>query len=187
MRVQLSRRIWVFVGLAVAIVAGGVAAYVWWRISVDVSDIQDYNEARDKQQILQTFQRDLYWLVANGEHFDPEHVLTTRSPSGNPELQGALNIKVLVEKGKTAGFITYYKASFYEGVIVHLSVTHGFRGKGYGKKLVRYATDDLFKQGCTMVTLFTRTSNSWARAIYRGLGFQEFQRDAGFVDYVFTR
>lgn len=187
MYVHMSKRMWVLVGLLAAIVIGGGAALVWWGVGAGASTIYDYDEVRDKQQILQTFQRDWYWLVEEGSDFDPNHMLLTRSPSKNPEFQGVLTIKVLVDDGKTAGFITYYKKSFYEGFIQFLSVSPNFRGKGYGKKLVQYAIDDLFGQGCTLIRLITRTSNSWARAIYRSMSFQEFQRDAGFVDYLLTR
>lgn len=186
MHISFGKRAWVLLGLAAAIIAGCAAAFLWWGVGAPQGAIQDYSEKRDKEMIVRAFQNDFYWLSANPD-FDVIHMLTTHSPNKEPEYQGALNIKVLVDHGKPAAFVTYYKRSFYEGLLLFLYVSNDFRGKGYGQKLVRYTIDELFDQGCTLVRLVTRTTNTWARAIYKKMGFQEFERTDGFVDYLMTR
>ena len=143
--------------------------------------IKNYNPKRDYQGITNNLKADEYWLFEEGLKFDVDHMLKTKSPDKNPQYYGKLAIKVLLEKEKFAGFITYHKTGYHRGRIQFLSVSKDFRGKSYGKKLVNYALKDLFNQGCTEVSLVTRTDNIPAQKIYNDLGFKEISRDKKFV------
>ena len=115
--------------------------------------------------------------------FDVDHMLKTKSPDKNPRYHGKLEIKTLLENGKFAGFITYHKTGYHTGRIQFLSVSKNYRGKHYGRKLISHAVKDLFNQGCTQVSLITRTNNIPAQKVYRGLGFKETGKDAKFVSF----
>jgi len=149
--------------------------------------IKDYNPKRDYQNIVQNFKDDNFWLVEEGLNLDFDYILNTHSPNKHPQYKGKLKIKVLLDHGKFAGFITYYKKSYYRGFIQFLSVSKNFRGKGYGKKLVQYAIKDLFSMGCTQIGITTRLINKWARNIYTSLGFKETGHDEIFIDYAIAR
>ena len=91
--------------------------------------------------------------------------------------RGKLGIKAARESGKLAGFVTYWKINFYEGQIQWLVVDSRFRKKGYGRKLLQYAVDDLFAQGCQVVELQTRLNNAAGISLYKKVGFVETDRD----------
>lgn len=149
--------------------------------------IEDYNPNRDYAGITTNLKVDEYWLFEEGMNFDIDYMLNTKSPDKRPQLYGKLKIKVLLENGKFAGFITYHKDGYHRGRIQFLSVSKNFRGKNYGKKLINYAVKDLFSQGCTKVSLITRTNNIPAQKIYTSLGFIETERDKKFVTFEIKR
>jgi len=145
--------------------------------------IYDFKYERDAKPILKIFDKDWYWLVASSrEDYSADFMLKNKvPPGGGPEKFGELVIKVLLEDGKLAGFVAYHKKKFYEGFLLFLAVDKAFRGKGYGEQLARYAIDDLFEQGCSVIRLVTRTNNTAARKLYKKLGFDEALIEDGFV------
>ena len=143
--------------------------------------IQDFNEARDSQDILNIFKEDRYWLLSS-PNYSPEHMLSTRSPNkDDARYFGKLNIKVLREAGKFVGFVAYYMKNFFIGTVLFLDVKPEFRGKGYAQKLMRYAIDELKKQGASIITLVTRSENYSAQAVYKKTGFVKTLEEDGFV------
>ena len=94
---------------------------------------------------------------------------------------GKLNIKVLRENDQFIGFVAYYMKNFFIGQLLFLAVKPEFRGKGYAQKLMQYAIEDLKKQGATMITLVTRTSNVAAQAVYKKAGFHVSHEEDGYV------
>ncbi len=46
---------------------------------------------------------------------------------------------------------------------------------------MQYAVDDMKKQGASIITLVTRTSNLSAQAVYKKLGFRQTYEEDGFV------
>jgi len=187
LRITMIRKNWrryLFYG-SLFIVTGLVITVSLLKCSPEA--IYDYNPKRDYHNIISNLKVDWYWLVEEGLQFDPHHMLTTRSPNKDPIFRGKLHIKVLLERGKFGGFITYYKKGYHEGWIQFLSITRGFRGKGYGKKLINCAVKNLFNMGCTEVKLVTRVNNIWAQRIYTALKFKEYKRDAKFVEYVIKK
>ena len=152
--------------------------------------VYDYNKSRDKSLILNSFDKDWYWLVAGDRAksiFSPEVMLDTNSPNKKPIYKNKQNIKTLLINNKPVGFICYYKKSFYEGFIHILSVFSKYRGNGYSEKLVKYAMKDLFKQGVLYISLVTRTNNKASVGLYKKLGFIVDSQDNDYVYFEMTK
>jgi hypothetical protein len=69
------------------LIAGGL-----WFFKKPSSPIEDFNDARDTQEILKIFERDRYWLLAS-EDYSPEFMLKHRAPSQDIKYMGRLRIK----------------------------------------------------------------------------------------------
>lgn len=147
------------------------------------NNIQNYKASRDRQFILDLFQKNWYWLTAN-ENLSPETVLDTSSlshPDGSHKAD--LIIKVYLESNKPTGFIAYYKKKLYQGYVQFIAVDDKYRGRGYAQKLLKYAIDDLKQMGCINIRMLTRMSNYPARAVYTKLGFKERWSNEGYIEY----
>jgi len=174
---------YIFLITAFLVFSGGLFFY----LNRQKSNIYDFDYARDAKEILDIFDKDWYWLVA---HFTPEEYSadfmlknrTYEQNPANPANFGKLVIKVAREGNRLAGFTAYFKRRFYEGFVLYLAVARDFRRKGYGKKLMKYAINDLFNQGCSVIRLLTRTDNV-ARKLYEKLGFKLYKEEPGFVYY----
>lgn len=64
----------------------------------------------------------------------------------------------------------------HRGWIHYLAVLPAFQRRGYGKKLVDKAIDELRKLGCLKVNLQVRRSNASVVGFYKHLGFEEEER-----------
>ena len=148
--------------------------------------ISEYDPARDKQDILQLFKTDLYWLSANPE-YDAEYTLDNHTPGrDNTRYSGQLQIKVLRDNDAFVGFVAYYKKTGDEGFLNFVCVKPEMRGKHYAEKLMKYAEDDFRAQGVHRIKLLTRTINHRARALYTRMGYTVTSIDeaGGFVYYM---
>ena len=167
--------------IAALVLIGGITFYFMRQRHVGVTAaavkvgeqayISDYQEARDKKDILEMFVTDRYWLLSSDD-YDTEFMLDYKAPSKETAYVGKMRIKVLRENGKFAGFTTYYKTTVTEGHILFVAVHKDFRGKGNAKKLAQFAFDDLVRMGCKRVWLLTRAENYPAQAVYKKLGFE---------------
>ena len=178
-----GKRVKIVAGLlATFALIGGIAYY--GLTSRD--SIVHFVPERDTKAMLKIFYDDWYWLFP-GPDYSPEYILKYRSPgqeSGYHRYMGKLQIKVLRDGGKLAGFTTYYKKNFYEGQVQFVAVSPDFRRKGYGRLLTDYAVKGLFGMGCRKVSLLTRLNNKGARRLYEKIGFKEAWRDEdGFIYY----
>jgi ribosomal protein S18 acetylase RimI-like enzyme len=146
--------------------------------------ISEYDSARDKQEILQLFKTDLYWLSANPE-YDAAYMLDNRAPGGDSRHAGQMQIKVLRDNDAFVGFVAYYKKTADEGFLNFVCVKPEMRGKHYAEKLMKYAEDDFRAQGVHRIKLLTRTINHRARALYTRMGYTVTSIDevGGFVYY----
>ena len=152
--------------------------------------VYEYDKSRDKSLILNSFDKDWYWLVAGDRAksiFSPEVMLDTNSPNRKPIYKNKQNIKTLLINNKPVGFICYYKKSFYEGFIHILSIFPQYRGNGYSEKLVKYAMKDLFKKGVLYISLVTRTNNNASVGLYKKLGFIVDNQDDDYVYFEMTK
>jgi ribosomal protein S18 acetylase RimI-like enzyme len=161
----------------------GSSYYFYSKPSID---IKDFDKKRDLPFIEDAFKRDMYLLVANPE-FSLNFLLEHMSPNKDPEYFGKLNFKILFENDKPAGFTTYYKKKFYEGLIQFIYVNPNFRNKGYAKTLTKYAANSLFNMGVSVVRMATRIENIPAIKAYTKIGFKEVYRDDEFIDFEITK
>ena len=151
--------------------------------------IVDFKPLRDTKAILDNFEDNKYWLLAEElwGKFDVKKMLETRSPNENPQYQGKLIIKVVREGADTVAFTTYYRMSPEIGWIQFVSVNRDARGHGYGRLIVDHDVKEFFKQGCREVRLLTRLNNKWARRIYEAYGFVAYQNDDRFIYYSYKK
>jgi ribosomal protein S18 acetylase RimI-like enzyme len=172
------RKIIFLISISIA-VSSGIGAYVYY-VTSNHGPIYDFNSARDTQAILEIFDKNRYWLLANPES-SPAFMIKNRTYDTNPLHFGSLHIKVLYEKDKLAGFTAYHLTNPQQGRILFVAVDHDFRGKGYGKILTEYAMQQLLAKGITHIALWTRVSNLHAQRIYKSLGFKEIFDENGYV------
>lgn len=150
-----------------------------------------YTPQRDRQDILNLFYRNLYWLTTN-KNYSAEFMLDTKSPNEyDTRYFGKFHIKVLRtrEDGNDSfvGFVGYYMKNFYEGTILFLAIHEDFRGKHYGEQLLMDAIAELKKQGASIITLLTWLHNKRSRALYERVGFVESSHDDEIIYYNYTK
>jgi ribosomal protein S18 acetylase RimI-like enzyme len=148
--------------------------------------ISEYDATRDRQEIIDLFKTDLYWLSANPD-YDVTYMLDYRTPGKeNSRYFGQVQIKVLRENNAFVGFVAYYKKTSDEGFLNFVCVKPEMRGKHYAEKLMKYAEDDFRSQGIHRIKLLTRTNNHRARALYTRMGYTVTSIDevGGFVYYM---
>jgi len=165
------------------------SSYLLWNVwdshERASSRIATYQPTRDRSAILDMFDRNWYWLVA---HFSPHEYsasyrLDYKAPSKNPTDMGKLHIKVYRIDDESVGFIAYYMANFYKGMILFLSVEQEYRGRGIARDLLSHAVDQLARHGARIVELTTRVNNTPARRLYERFGFSRVHIDDHFVTY----
>ena len=175
------------IALCAAIAMGATYYYYYYsHAQVEREAISDYQDARDKKDILTLFESERYWLTAT-EDYDAVFALDNRAPNErDSRYYGALKIKVLREDDKFVGFIAYYRKTLTEGFILFVSVRPELRGKRYAEKLMKYAENDLRSMGVSMINLVTRTTNHRAQALYNRLGFHviNVDQEGGFVYFM---
>ena len=176
------KRVVLIVGISIAV--GVMYHNKMHRPIVCVIDgVQDYDPARDKQQIIDLFNTDYYWLTVNTD-YDLDHMLDTHSPNlYETRYFGTMPIKVIREDRQVVAWCAYYMRSMYEGKFLFMSVHPDYRKKGFGRKLTQFAECDLARQGAYKMTLATRTSNKAARIAYDRMGFILTGESDGFVHY----
>jgi ribosomal protein S18 acetylase RimI-like enzyme len=167
--------------IAISFLATIIYYYLPQTPATQASNIIPFDDARDTAEILDIFKKDRYWLVAS-ENYSPELMLKNRAPNQEDvRYFGKLNIRVLYEQNQFVGFTAYYLKNFFVGVLLFIDVKPEFRGKGYAQQLMQYAIEDMKKQGATLITLVTRTSNESAQKLYKRLGFKVTYEEDGYV------
>lgn len=137
--------------------------------------IETFNMQRDATSTANIIQKDVYWFFKKQpkESFSERNLL--------PYLSKDFKFYVLRVQNKTVGFIVYKKIDPQTGNINLIGVRKDYRKHGYAEKLLSFACEDLFKDGCKKIKLFTRTSNTGAIKLYTKLGFIETERENGYV------
>jgi len=149
--------------------------------------IDDYDQARDEQDIKNTFYDEYYWLYPD-ESYDVEtHVgfmLKYKAPNENPLYVGTLYVKVARLEGKFVGFTAYHKETVIRGRLLFLAINKNFRKRGFGEQLARYAVEQLKQLGFHTIVLVTRVNNP-AQKIYKRIGFIETSHDDEFLNMAY--
>jgi len=169
------------IGMIVIFVVLLCGLYGYYCMS-EKGPIYEFNSKRDTAAILNLFDKNWYWLIAN-ESSSPSFYLKYRTPNENPAYFGKLQVKVMRENNELVGFVAYYKEKPEEEEwrLLFLAVDEKFRGKGYGSTLAEYAMQDMIKQGAKKIGLWTRLSNP-AQRIYKRLGFVElYYTEGGYI------
>lgn len=178
---KLNKKIILGFVLAISLGAG-----VWYYTATDRGPIYEFNYDRDSKEILNIFDKDWYWLVADSrDQYSPDFMLKHRAPRSSRMWAGRMHLKVLREKDQFVGFTAYYKKSDDTWFFNFLAIKPEFRGKKYASKLVEYALDDMKSRGAKQINLITRPSNKAAQATYRKAGFTETFNDGEYVGFTY--
>ncbi len=147
-----------------------------------IEGVSDY-EPTDKPEAVKFFNEDHY-LLSRSDLYDMHHLFDTRSPNlFLPEYFGKVSIKVVRENDKLAGWISYYKKNQYEGIIHILVVGKKYRKKGYAKKLIKTAEQDLGDRGIVKIKIAVRLCNDAALKLYEYMGYKKVNFDDSFAFY----
>jgi ribosomal protein S18 acetylase RimI-like enzyme len=146
---------------------GMLFTFSFFFFSKDQLKVENYCYYRDKELVLDSFKTDWYWLIPDGQNFDPLTVF--------PEHGSKDKIKTLIESGKPVGYLAYHKEDNLDWAwrLRFLNIKPNKRNKGYAEKLINSAIDDIKKSGGKVIILMTRTNNPAARKLYKKLGFTE--------------
>ena len=177
-RLSLSKKIVLALILATSIGAG---AY-YYRTYVS-EGVHEYNAVTDKAFVVNLFKQDWYWLISDfsSKDYSVDHMLDNRAAS--KEESGNLIIKVYRANGIPVGFLAYYMKELFEGRLLFVAVDKTQRSKGYARKMVEYALNDLKKRGASVVRLITRTDNTAAQKLYKSMGFKEIWTDVAYMKF----
>lgn len=179
MKQFLKKRISIILGVLLICAGVGTSIWYYWR---NTAHLYEFNFARDKQDILDTFDRDWYWLIpGDRDSFSPEFMLQYKAPSQNILWAGRLHINVLRKADRFIGFVAYYMKSPEIGFLNFVDVHPDFRSKGYAVQMGQAAVDDMIARGAKKLTGLTRPSNAGSRAMFKKLGFTEVREDETFV------
>ena len=167
------------VGILFTVLLGvGVGVYYF---RAPTAGIYSFNDSRDSEFLHRVFQKNWYWLVCDKKHVynGPyvDYFIENKTTRSNPHQYGKNKMKVYFVDGKPAGFTSFFKKNSCVGKFLFLAVLEEFRGKGVGRKLLNYATDELFKDGCFKVELIVRNENESAIKLYESEGFEKYEED----------
>ena len=162
----------------------GSSIFVYNNYLAKKEGIYTYNASKDREFILKIFKENWDWLVSQYSYdFSPEYTFDNLASDRKPENKGNLIVKVYYSDSKRAGFVAYYEKPFYEGFVLFLAVDKNFRSRGFARKLLQHAIDDLKSRGSTVIRLITRVDNKPARKVYEGMGFKQIWTDGEFIRY----
>lgn len=76
-----------------------------------------------------------------------------------------------------------YEAPDSEIMVLHtIVVSPRTKGKGYGPKFIKFYEDYALENGCSYLRMDTNEGNSYARGLYKSLGY----REAGIIECLFN-
>jgi len=173
-----SKRTLGIIVLSVMVTLGGIIGWLWLHGNRVITPFRP----ADRAAIITILNEDWQILVAEGSDFSAEYMLDHMAADYHyPD--NSLSIVVCREQGKVVGFITYHLLDGFHGRIQFLAIARGYRGRGYGGRLMQHAMEDMRSQGVCFIELVTRISNEPARALYRKLGFVERWYEGDFVGF----
>jgi len=157
----------------------------YWYYRHAQTPIRPYEAGRDRAFILDLFKKNWYWLLSDySPDYDVGFMLDYRTPIQKDTSQaGKLMIYTYLEGGKPVGFVTFYEDDLKIGRVLFLGVSEESRKKGYARKLIAFALDELKKRGMLAIRLYTRTDNTKARKLYEHIGFKEIWTDGAYLIY----
>jgi ribosomal protein S18 acetylase RimI-like enzyme len=85
------------------------------------------------------------------------------------EVQRELFVVGVLEREIVASVMAGYEG--HRGWVNYLAVAPAFRGRGYGRALMRHVEAALERRGCPKLSVLVRNSNRDATEFYRRLGY----------------
>lgn len=175
-------------GIAALCGIGLYRGYFYEPVVINQGPIFVYQKDRDHDSIINLFERERFWLTVSD--YDPVFMLKYMAPYKGLEYKDILHVWVARENNTFIGFTACYFEQPGIGRILFLATEPEFRGKGYGKMLVKHALQEFQKMGAWKVNILTRNTNFPAQKIYSGVGFVETSRDQGdkghvYYEYIF--
>lgn len=172
--------------IGVCVIVAGISLW-WgseWLDAYQDPHIVQYVPQRDREAILQMFEEDWEWLVAQSpQEYSAAYRIDYKATSKVPSDINRLSIYVFRQDQRTVGFVAYYMNTFYKGTILFLAVHRAYRGQGISHRLLDYAVKKLEQQGARMIELVTRVDNYAAQHVYERAGFERIASDDTFVTY----
>lgn len=167
--------------LSLIFVVGLAAGATWFAFFRQSGpQIMPFEYDRDHQAIRDIFKRDWDWLIPAGvteKDYSLDLPLKHRAPQQNPFLAGRMHINVLRDGDAFIGFLAYYLKSSNVAFLNFVDINPEFRGKGFAKKLIQHALEQMKARGIKKVEMVTYPFNDRALNLYRQIGFQEVGRD----------
>lgn len=140
--------------------------------------IYSFDKTRDMPAIMDLFKKDWYWLVAADDDYPVEFMFKYQTPDFDARYFGTLKTNVLRKGHELLGFVSYYKESDVQGIVLFLGVDDRFRRQKVGDRLLRYAVAQLKQMGAERIHLAVREQNIPARTLYERTGFHVIEYDA---------
>lgn len=165
-----------------------VSASFWWgytyRDTYHDTQIVRYYADRDRESILQLFDENWEWLVAQSpQEYSAAYRIDNKAPSKKPTDINTLSIDVFRSDEVTAGFVAYYMNTSYKGTVLFLAVHNAYRGRGIARRLLTHSVDQLKRRGVSYIDLVTRTDNYAAQRLYERAGFTRIKTTDRFITY----
>lgn len=169
-----------FVLLALAGLGAGLGYYY---TSYATQGVYEYDPSIDRDFIINLFKNDWYWLIsdASAKDYSVERMLDYRASSR--EHTGDLILRVYRVQSKPVGFLAYFPGELFVWYILFCAVDKAHRSKGYARKMMNYALEDVKKRGARVVRLITRADNLPAQKLYKSLGFKQIWTDGAYVKF----
>ena len=170
--------------LVLAFIVGGM---YYWSLQTNIGPIYTYDSQKDRAALIEIYKQNWFWLTTNPNEADAiksfEHNLDTLSSTYSPFDQSNLIIKVYRDAEGTKGFVAYHRDGWLAARILYLAINEKYRRRGYAELLMKYAIEDIKKQGYTRIDIFTRVVNERAQNLYKKFGFTSNWTDGEYITY----
>jgi ribosomal protein S18 acetylase RimI-like enzyme len=158
-------------------------------LALPETQIYDFNEQRDLENIVHLFEKNNYWLFRDSKVSLTQHQeflkntsFTTVPYKENPKFSFEdrsrsysnyrTYLKVAYANSEFIGFVVYkLMDDRSESEIVMLAVEEKFQKKGFGKQLLNFVITDLAEQGATCIIALTFADNALAIKLFNNNDF----------------
>ena len=157
-----------------------IEAYQSVRSSVDVATLRPV-DADDRERLA--------GIVEAAGNFNREEIATAIELIDEAianDNRGDYVIFVLEDRSFAQGFVCVGPTPLAKGVydLYWIAVDPGTRAKGYGRRLLRFAEEEVRRRGARMIVIETSSLPSYqaSRRLYSQAGYQEVARVANFYN-----
>ncbi len=159
---------------AIFILCSGLIYYfcIYQENKTDLQ-IKSFEYSKDAQAVEKLFHKgdNFYWMVAGNPNYSVDFMLKYATSSQYEKKQNMI-LKVAKLNDKVVGFLGYYPQSAHVWRLLFVLVDQDVRRQGVGKKIVKFALQDMVAKGAFQVRLCTWDNNFRSQGLYTGLGFK---------------